>query len=444
LTLAVSRIPVDQAGCGWYEILPPPPPPRVLDRDISADWVIVGAGFAGLSAAHRIATQAPGERVVVLDAQRVGWGSSGRNSGFMIDLPHNVQSEDYSSEAGTDKQEIPMNRFAIDYARAMVEEFDVEACLSGAGRINAATDQAGMQALESYCAHVESLDEPFSRLDSDDLKKITGTDYYSGGIHTPGCLLIQPAAYIRGIARGITHTMDCKVEIFENTPVRKIETGNINRVITPGGVVQGKNVILTVNGHLESFGFCTSRLMHIFLYASMTRELTPGEKETLGGNNEWGITPAHPMGSTVRRIREGRILVRNGITYNPKIESSSAQLQRASIQHEKSFRRRFPMLPQVDMEYRWCGAVCLSRNSVPVFGELEKGVFAACCQNALGASKGTLNGILIADHAMGKSNAMIDTVLGSSDPQKLFPEPFMSLGAKAHLWWGLRVAGGDL
>ena len=102
------------------------------------------------------------------------------------------------------------------------------------------------------------------------------------------------------------------------------------------------------------------------------------------------------------------------------------------------------MLQRVNMQYRWSGALCLSRNSVPVFGELEKGVYAACCQNGLGASKGTLNGILIADHAMGKSSAMIDTILGSERPQKLFPEPFMSLGAKARLWWGLKGAGKDL
>lgn len=440
MALSATRIPSDPGGCGWYEILPSPPPARSLDHDITADWVIIGAGFAGLSAAHRIAAEAPGERVVVLDAQRVGWGAAGRNSGFVIDLPHNVQSEDYRGDASSDLQEIPMNRYAIDYARAMIDEYGLQSCMSDVGRINAATGQAGLQALQSYGNHLQSLNEPFTRLDQNDLRDITGIDYYSGGIHTPGCLLIQPAAYIRGIANGLTSA----VEIYENTPAQVIEAGDVKRVTTPGGVVQGKNVILTVNGHLGSFGIFSKRLMHIMLYASMTHVLNQEQKRQLGGNSEWGITPAHPMGSTVRRIREDRIVVRNWISYNPEMKSSTAQLRRAFKQHEKSFHRRFPMLPDVQMQYQWNGALCLSRNSVPVFGEVEKGIYAACCQNGLGASKGTLNGVLIADHAMGKSNAMIDTVLGNKKPAKLFPEPFMSLGAKARLWWGLRQAGGDL
>ena len=82
-----------------------------------ADWVIVGAGFTGLSAAHRIATRNPDDTVVVLDAQPVGWGAAGRNSGFMIDLPHHLQSSDYSCDH--DQLEIRQNRFAIDYAKAL-------------------------------------------------------------------------------------------------------------------------------------------------------------------------------------------------------------------------------------------------------------------------------------------------------------------------------------
>ena len=102
------------------------------------------------------------------------------------------------------------------------------------------------------------------------------------------------------------------------------------------------------------------------------------------------------------------------------------------------------MLGNTEMQYRWAGQLCLSRNSVPVFGEVEKGLYVACCQNGLGVSKGTLAGALIADLAMGVDSPLVREMLEYAAPKKLYPEPFMTLGAKTRLWWGQRKAGRDL
>ena len=69
--LKTADWPSDLAGNGWYETLPPPHRYPRLDTDLSTDWLIVGAGFAGLSAALRLARNAPGERIVIIDAQRI-------------------------------------------------------------------------------------------------------------------------------------------------------------------------------------------------------------------------------------------------------------------------------------------------------------------------------------------------------------------------------------
>ena len=445
MLLAASQLPADLTGSGWYQILPPPPPARVLDQDLQADWVIIGAGFAGLSAARRIREKSPSDTVVVLDAQRIAWGASGRNSGFFIDLPHNLQSDDYVSHRSEDLRQIEMNRFAIGYAKSMIDEFGLESFSSSVGRIQAAAGPTGLEALHSYSRHLEKLGEPFTKYNGKELKALTGSEYYLGGIHLPGCLLVQPAGYIRGIARGLcSKEQGHPIDIFENSPVVKIETGHSLRVVTPEGSVAAGRVILTVNGHLESFGLFKRRLMHIFLYASMTRALTPGEQRDLGGEPEWGITPAHPMGSTIRRTRDHRILVRNSITYNPHRETTMSLVSAAGKKQEESFAARFPMLDQVEMEHRWSGQLCLSRNSVPVFGEIEKGLYAACCQNGLGATQGTLSGMLIVDHAGGENHAMVRDRLHCAPPEKLFPEPLMSLGVNARLWWGKRQASREL
>ena len=79
------------------------------------------------------------------------------------------------------------------------------------------------------------------------------------------------------------------------------------------------------------------------------------------------------------------------------------------------------------MEYRWGGRLCLSRNGVPAFGEIEKGLFAACCQNGLGASKGTLAGILAAELACGYENQYIGDLINEAQPTRLPPEPFTTI-----------------
>ena len=88
--------PRDLGGVGWYETLSPLGPVKEVDGDILCEWAIIGAGFSGLSAARRLAQLRSDDRIVVIDAQRVGWGSAGRNSGFMIDLPHKMNSRAYA------------------------------------------------------------------------------------------------------------------------------------------------------------------------------------------------------------------------------------------------------------------------------------------------------------------------------------------------------------
>ena len=86
------RLPNDDATNGWSAILPPRAPRPALRGDVVADWLVLGAGFAGLAAARRLAELRPHAHIVVVDAGTVGNNASGRNSGFAIDVPHNIGS----------------------------------------------------------------------------------------------------------------------------------------------------------------------------------------------------------------------------------------------------------------------------------------------------------------------------------------------------------------
>ncbi len=440
-----KRLPRDPGVSGWKAILPDGRYYPPLEADTNCDWLIIGAGFAGLSAARRLTQLRPDDGIMVIDATRLGQGPAGRNSGFMIDLPHELSSDDYTSSLDNDRQQIAFNRRAIAFAKDVADEYNLpQGVALACGRINGAATPSGMAHNQQYSKHLAALGEACEELDAAAMKALTGSDFYKGGLYLSGAVLLQPAQYIQGLGAGLAP----KIKIHEDTPALSIARHSSDwQVTTPKGKITTPKIILAVNGHAESFGFYQRQFMHIFTYASMTAPLTAQQAATLGGEEVWGITPADPMGSTVRRIKSpdgGRILIRNRWSFDPSMEVSDARIARYGIDHDKGFLRRFPMLGDGAMQYRWGGRLCLSYNSVPAFGELDDGIISACCQNGLGTAKGTLSGIAAAELAAGIDSELAQDMLSLPQPQKLPPTPLAWLGATAVIKWREWKARGEI
>jgi len=444
--LKVSRLPVDPGPAAWDELLPAVAARAALEQNITADWLIVGAGFAGLSAARRLSELHPGDSIVVLEASTVAQGPAGRNSGFMIDVPHDLTASDYSGDTSKDHRHIRLNRAGIDYARDAKKIYGMsDEALSVSGKINGAVSDRGIKHNAAYAQYLTNLSEEFVELDSAQMKAITGIDCYQHGLFTAGTAILQPALYIRSLASGIEAHGVC---IYDHSPVVGLQRdGSQWTAKTPTGQVKCQRVILAVNGHLESFGFYQRQLMHVFTYGSMTRALSLSEVKTLGGERNWALTPADALGTTVRRVSGtggDRIIIRNRATFDPSLSVNASRIKRVSRDHDRSFHDRFPQLGNVEMEYRWGGRLCLSRNNTSVFGEIENNLFAACCQNGLGTAKGTISGKLIAELASEQTSDLLKDQLADVEPSKLPPEPFATIGARSIMKWGEFRAGREL
>ena len=446
-SMRVRRLPVDTGPAGWNAILPTREPRPPLRGRTIADWLVIGAGFAGLSAARRLAQIDPTGRIVILEAASLAEGPAGRNSGFMIDLPHDLASDDYGGSLDRDRAQTAANRLAIDFAADAVREYAMPPeAFRRSGKVNGAATGKGDAHNRSYAVHLDALGEPHEWLDANAMRDLTGTDFYRSGLHTPGTAMIQPALYIRSLGEGVVSN---RVTLHERSPVTGLaRKGGAWVATTPGGSVGAPKVILAVNGHAESFGLFRRRLMHVFTYASMTRALTDEEVRRLGGERTWSLTPADPMGTTVRCV-EGvggaRIVVRNRFTYDPGMAVSGRRIARVARDHDAAFAARFPMLEGVGMEHRWGGRLCLSWNGASAFGEVEPGLYSACCQNGLGTVRGTLHGILAAELATGaEPSPILRATLEAPPPRRLPPEPFASVGANATMRWKERRAGAEL
>ncbi|WP_417817127.1 NAD(P)/FAD-dependent oxidoreductase [Tritonibacter scottomollicae] len=434
---AAERLPVHEGPAAWNSILGPQAVPQLLNEDTTADFVVVGAGFAGLSAARRLTQLHPAARVVVLEAGRLAEGSAGRNSGFMIDLPHDLASDDYAG-AGDDRKMIDLNRQAIAFAGGAVDEYQINPdYFDRAGKVNGAASPEAARHNESYAAHLASLGEASEMLDAQAMQELTGSAHYISGLYTAGTVMLQPAGYIRGLAAGLQRA---GVRVCENSPVTGfVRNGSDWVVKTQAAQVTTPRVILTVNGHLESFGFEKGRLMQLFLYAVMTPELDADALARLGGASRWGITPSDPMGTTMRRIDSGqggnRIVTRTCATLLPNTRPSARELTRAARVMQRKFDQRFPQLAGMKMQHAWAGHLCLSLNGVSVTRQLEEGVFSGCVQNGLGTARGTLTGIAAAELAAGESSEISRHFSAEARPKLLPPQPFQQIGANAVLRW---------
>lgn len=431
------RTPVQKGRAGWNAILGDLPAPRHLEGNETADFVVVGAGFAGLAAARRLTQLAPGARIAILEAGRVAEGAAGRNSGFMIDLPHNLPGSEEMAARG-ERELISLNRQAQDFAEAAVEEYGIDPnFFDRAGKIDGAGNTSGHAANQRERAHLDSIGEPSEMLDAKQMTEVTGSEYYRSGLYTPGTVMLQPAGFIRGIAAGLVRA---GVRVFEESPATGFtRQGDGWTVSTPKAAVQAGKVILAVNGHLESFGVARGRLMHLFLFGAMTPELSPDQLRQTKGQDRWGITPADHMGATVRRINQGqggnRILIRATAALRSGMVPRMSDLARAAQGMQTRFDARFPSLAGMSFEHVWAGHACLSRNGVAVMREIDDGVFSACVQNGLGAARGTLTGIGAAELACGEESAITRRFTAEGEPARLPPQPVREIGMNAVLRW---------
>lgn len=444
--MKVSRFPNDPGPAAWNALLPIASVRPILHDNITADFLVIGAGFAGLSAARRLKELCPSQRIVVLEAAQIASGPAGRNSGFMIDVPHDLASDDYGGNAQQDQRNIRLNRAGIAYALDAKTSYGMsDEAINVCGKINGAVTERGVAHNVGYANHLQSMAEPYECLGAEQMHDITGSNRYINGLFTPGTAMLQPAMYIRHLADGIESS---RLSVFENSPVTSLNRqGSDWLAQTPAGSVSAPSVILSVNGHLESFGFFQRQLMHVFTYASMTRALTPSEVTALGGQDRWALTPADPLGTTVRRISDTgghRIVIRNRATFDPALEVKDTRITQVARTHDRSFIDRFPQLKQVGMEYRWGGRLCLTRNNVSVFGEIDTNLYSACCQNGLGTAKGTISGKLAAELACNQTSDLLSQQLSYDAPVKLPPNPIASIGANAVLRWGEFKAGKEL
>ena len=431
----VDRLPNDDRTNGWSALLGARQPRAPLQAGIEVDWLIVGAGYAGLAAARQLAARQPGASIAVVEAGVVGENASGRNSGFAIDLPHSSSPSDAAVEQG--RHVIRVNRFAVDALDRLVAEHGIACDWSKRGRYHVAvTDAVAAESLKAYARNLDAWGESYEYLERGALRERLGTDYYSAAVYTPGTHLMNPAALVRGLA----DSLPPQVQLFENSPVIEAELNGASPYVRTSaqGRIRARKLILAVNAFSQSFGVYRQRQVPVLLFASLTRPLTDAQLERLGTDDSWGLTPAHGVaGSTLRLTQDRRLMIRQGFEYSPSLRTNEARRKKAKAMNLGLLRRRFPQLGEIELEHFWMGWLAVSQNHAPAFGRIADNAYAASCCNGSGIVRHTAAGMLIADLALGRKNPLIDDFLVEGTANYIPPRPLRDIGVGLTLAWDM-------
>jgi len=429
--MEIKRLPQNDKTNAWNTILPPRDPHDYLAKDINADWLVIGAGYAGLAAARRLAENRPDEKIVILDAGVCGENASGRNSGFAIDLPHTVSSN--LDELDGSHRYMRLARAAISELDGLVNSHGIDCDWSRDGKYHAAvTDEGAQSMLTPFADELDKLGEPYKWVEAEELSRKLGTKHFLRAIYTPGCILMNPAALVRGLADSLPEN----VTLFENSPVTNVHYSNGVSVKTKDGSVRAPRLILAANGFSDQFGFAERKFVHLALTASLTRPLTDEEQQLYGVKKPWGLTPANGFGGiTMRYTNDRRILIRQDIKVAMGQKFAPSRTAALAAQHKRLFDQRFPMLHSVSMENSWAGFICMSQNGAPQFGKQASNVWMAACQNGIGVTKGTMSGLLVADMACERDNPLIADMESLGTPNQIPSRPLVEVGARAKLAW---------
>lgn len=416
-----KTIPKHNDSNGWWHTLPKAPDAKVLKGAHSARTVVVGAGVCGIAAAHQLGNICPDDETIVLEAERAGFGASGRNAGFML----NVHSHGPPKKLDILRRNMNLWGSGLEDLRRRVREFQIDCDWSEAGRFYGAAGPDGEKHIDEICETLGQLDLPFEWLDREDMQARIGTTFYSRGLFTPGNALVNPAALMRGCAKNFP----LNVTMFEETPVTNIEREGQRFVVsTPQGQVRCDRIVLAAGVFMRSFGVGNGRIVPMATYASLTDPLSDTDLAQIGSGDPFGILGGSEYGATIRLTEDKRLFVRNYFDHSPGSPASATKVAGISKMHRQSMLSRWPGFKDLNFTHSWGGTMAFTWNDGAIFGEVEPGVFAVLTNDVSPMTRGTASGRLLVDMMEGRDSELLSVQLSLPEARRLPPRPILDLG----------------
>ena len=381
----------------YYEAsVPRPPLVAPLAGELHTDVVIVGAGFAGLSAAIELAQR--GFKVAVLEADRVCSGASGRNGGQVIVGYASGQSE-LERQLGMQaaRQMWDMSLEAIDLMDARIAQWAID-CERKNGYLYVADSPRKARALD---AEMDAMDQTYGlstvRAYGADVRAMIDAPRYVACAYEKRSGHVHPLKYGLGLARA---ALALGVQIYENTAALTMEQGSHVQLRTAQGTVRARYALLAGNCSLPALAprlapSIAARIMPVGTYIAATTPLEPGLVQTLIPSGA-AACDNNVVLDYFRFSQDMRLLFGGRVSYSSRTPAYLQQRMAARM------AAVFPQVRNTPIAFTWGGFVDISMNRAPDFGRLGQSVYYLQGFSGHGVALTGLAGQLVAQAIAGE------------------------------------------
>jgi gamma-glutamylputrescine oxidase len=369
---------------------PAPGYPR-LQGEVQADVCVIGGGYMGLSSAIHLAER--GYSVALLEAERVGWGASGRNGGQCTVGQRKAQDElerIYGRDEARRLWDLGVE--AVATVRELIERFDID-CDLKRGNLQAAWKRSDA---EWYRRHADFMQQAYGfdirYVEGSDLEFLSGTDVFRGGLVEYASAHLHPLNYALGLAAAAA---GLGVRIFEHSRVTGYDRARPQRVRTAAGIVTAPYVVLACNGYLDRLEpRVAGRIMPLNNFMLATEPLSEIQQRQLNPE-DLCMFDARFVVDYWKLTGDGRMLFGGGENYTRRFPGDIRSFVR---------KRMLPIYPQLEkarIDYGWGGTLAITMSRMPCFGRLDPDLYYALGFSGHGVQMATLAGKLIAEAVAG-------------------------------------------
>ncbi|MEO0424618.1 MAG: FAD-binding oxidoreductase, partial [Pseudomonadota bacterium] len=384
------------------------------------DVCVIGGGFTGVATAVELAER--GYRVIVLEANRVGWGASGRNGGQLI---HGVPGAKRIAAARGQDGEALLAEMAWEghrIVRERVAKYAID-CDLKFGYLDVAITKSHMRALQEEYDTLQGRGFPHSLelFGREQTQALIGTEAYIGSLLNMGSGHLHPLNLCAGEARA---AVGLGAQVFEDSPVTKIEPGPTPRVITDRGTVDADTVVLAGNAYHELAPHLRRRMFPVRSFIIGTEPLA---EDVVARINPRDLAICDPnfVLEYFRLSADKRMLFGGRINYFGEDPSV------IEVRMHKKLARIYPELANARIDFAWGGTIGVTLKRVPLFGRLGPGVIYCQGYSGHGVNNTHMAARVLADAVSGTLErfdmfAGIDAIAVPGADR--FPNPFIALG----------------
>ena len=356
----------------------------------NADVCVIGAGFTGISTALRLAER--GYNVHVIEANKVGWGASGRNGGQIIGGISGENSIIKSSSEDIAKMVWDMRWAGHEIIRERINTYDIQ-CDHKFGYLDVAIKKRHIRALHSHVEVLEKYAFPFEyqMLSKEETQSTIGTNAYIGGLINMCNGHVHPLNLCLGEARA---AVSLGATIYENSPVLSIERNGKPKVVTEHGSVSAEFVVLAGNAYHHLERKLRGIMFRVNSFIVATEPLSQEQINTINPQDLAVCDPNYIL-EYFRLSADKRLLFGGRCNYygsDPEIIKQHLRPRMLKI---------YPQLSNIKLDYAWGGTIGVPVNRVPQIGKLSSNIFYAQGYSGHGVNVTHLTGQILADAITG-------------------------------------------